>query len=345
MMKTRTIAGCLLALWLAAISSTVLASERAFYAGSNWTGTVSFDDQTGALDWCEINASYRSGITLHFAYLADFSLLLILENPNWELQKDREFPIHIQVDNHWEKSLTGRATDQHTVAMFLGTDLGALDALRFGQELELYAARDTLNFLLTGTSLALAQTAKCILQNTQSASQRDPFSVNTDPFGSEPANTSAATDTAHTTAAELTGFLTGAGLGEVRMMSDADRKKNFPNAQLAWTSGQVFGLYTEFSLNGRTAEQAVAQELGSLLEICHNKSAGGNTANEPLGHARLIRFVAACDDSDNSWVVSGTTIIGDQTGVLIEQLGTKEDAPLVTHADDLVADEVRQLYH
>ena len=133
-MKTRTIAGCLFALWLAAISSAALASEQAFYAGSNWTGTVSFDDKTGALDWCEINASYRSGITLHFAYLADFSLLLILENPNWELQKDHEFPIHIQVDNHWEKSLTGRATDQHTVAIFLGTDLGALDALRFGQE-------------------------------------------------------------------------------------------------------------------------------------------------------------------------------------------------------------------
>src|SRR5262249_33757156 len=158
------------------------------------------------------------------------------------------FPVQIQVDNGWGKSLTGIALDKHTMALNFGPDLAALDALRFGQELDVYGSRDTLRFWLKGTAVALGLTAKCIVQNTRGASQRDPFSVNSDPFGSGSRSTAGSESTEPTTAAQLVGFLTGSGLGEVRIMSDAERRKNFPNALYAWTSTGIFGAYTEYSL-------------------------------------------------------------------------------------------------
>jgi hypothetical protein len=56
----------------------VRALEQPFDAGHQWGGAASFDDATGDLQHCRIEATYNSGITLALGLLSDFTLVLVL---------------------------------------------------------------------------------------------------------------------------------------------------------------------------------------------------------------------------------------------------------------------------
>ena len=331
----------LLAIFLAATPDGY-AREQPFGAGQ-WIGTESFDDDTGDLGHCRIEATFNSGITLAFGLLPDFTLLIVLTNPRWSLPDEVQFPLQLAVDRRWSKSVSGRGIAPNGVVAYIGDDWQTFEALRVGRELRVVAARETFEFVLKGTSFGLMEAARCVLRNSQVASKPDPFSVQSDPFGSDPSN--GAAPAGSLTQSEVAGFLAAAGIENATLMTDAQRQKTVPYAQHAWTLRATIGAFAEYPLEGRSLQQVLAAEIAGLSERCGGRILSGSQPPTRIGDITLARFALTCDFTDGSSVVNGTLVLGDASVAAIEHFGMAAFTDVIKRADDLVAAAVEQAYH
>lgn len=214
--------------------------------------------------------------------------------------------------------------------------------LRRGQQLRVQAARESFEFLLTGTSYALAETAKCVLVNSAGMGGSDAFSVNFDPF-------STGVPTAEQrgggiTAGDVSAFLTGAGIESATMTSDAERKEYLPNMQFAWTTGDVVGGLVQVELADRSPRAVVNGEIAGLSDACPGKFASYIQSEERIGDATLVRFVTACDDTQGPYEIAGSLVAGSGTAALFEHVGASSASTTISRADDLVAAALAVLY-
>jgi hypothetical protein len=303
---------------------------------------------TGDLQHCSIEATYNSGITLTFGLLSDFTLLIVLTNPVWSLRDEVKFPLQLAVDRRWSKSVSGTALAPSSVFVSLGGDWEAFEALRMGRELRVTAARETFEFLLTGTSVSLAEAARCVLQSTQVASRPDPFSVQSDPFGSgatvRSQNSAGSSPTDGTSRSEIAGFLAAAGLEKAVLLSDVQLAQSLPYAHHGWTIGNTVGAFAEYALDGRTLQQVLAAEIAAISERCEGQVLSGSQPPKPTGEITMGRFALTCTTVDETLVINGILVHGDASVVLIEHLGAAAFTDEIKRADDLVAATIEAVY-
>jgi hypothetical protein len=142
----------------------------------------------------------------------------------------------------------------------------------------------------------------------------------------------------------MAGFLTGMGLEDIKLLSDAERRRFFPNAQYAWRTGPIFGVFVEAGLNGRTVDETIGDEIQGLLQACNGKFASAKNASHDIGTVHMVRFATACEASGSSFIINGTMIVGNEDLILIEHIGEKELAASVIDADDLVSNGFEKIY-
>lgn len=322
-------------------ASPATAREESFDAGQ-WAGVASFDDQSGTFEFCYVAASYNSGVSLAIGLSADFRLNVILYNTAWLLADGATFPLTLFVDRRWSRTVTGSSVSPNGVFIDLGDDVAAFDTLRRGQQLTVQAARESFEFLLTGTSYALAQAAKCALVNSADMGGNDPFSVNSDPFSATTRTTQQRSD--QITAGVVSAFLSSAGIQSANMMSDDEREEYLPNMKFAWTAGEHVGGLVQAELAGRSPRGIVNDEIAGLSKICQGKFASYVQSEEELGDATLVRFLTACNDVQTPFVVAGSLVAGSGAAMLFEHLGPSSALAAIKDTDDLVAAAIKTLY-
>jgi hypothetical protein len=328
--------------FLLAFPPEVQARQQSFEAG-RWVGTASFDDDSGDLEHCRIEAIYNSDITLAFGLLPDFTLVMVLTNPAWSLRGDVQFPLELTVDRRWSKSVTGKVVDPSGVFVYIGDDWEAFEALRRGRELRVVAARETFEFLLMGSSYGLAEAARCVLMNSQIATHKaDPFSIQSDPFATGASTPSPSS--AGLTRSEMAGFLAAAGLENATLMTDAQRAEFMPYAQHGWNIGTTFGGFAEYIVQERSLREVLAAEIAGLSQACEGQTFSGSQPPKRIGEVTMVRFGVSCDTSDGPVVMSGTLIQGDASGVVIEHVGSAASPDAVKRADDLIAAALELAY-
>ena len=338
-----TLAIKVLALICAIVWSASLATarEESFDAGK-WTGVASLDSQTGTLEYCSIAASYNSGVSLAIGLEADFRLYVILYNPAWSLADGASFPLTLFVDRRWSRSVTGLSVAPDGVIIDLSDDLAAFDTLRRGQMLTVQAARESFEFLLTGTSYALAETAKCVLVNSASIGDSDPFSVNSDPFATRARTTQQSAD--QITAGEVSAFLASAGIQSATMMTENERKEYLPNMKFAWAAGDHMGGLVQVDLAGRSPRGIVNDEIAGISGVCQGKFGSYIQSEESFGDATLVRFATACNDGQTPFVTAGSLVAGSGAAILFEHIGASSAVAAIKNTDDLVAAAIKTLY-
>jgi hypothetical protein len=273
-----------------------------------------------------------------------------LDNPAWSLRDGVQFPLQLAVDRRWSKSVSGIAAAPDGVIVSLGGDWEAFEALQKGRELQVIAAREQFEFVLTGTSVGLAETARCVLKSSQVASKPDPFSVQSDPFGPGAPIYGAEREAQSVRSAssldrsEMVGFRAAAGLENATLLSDAQLAETLPYAHHGWVIGNVFGAFAEYARDGRTLQQVLAAEIAGISERCEGQVLSRNQSPRPLGDVTMARFAVTCSSPEGAAVVNGVLVLGDANGVLISHFGGVTFTDEIKRADDLVAATVEEIY-
>lgn len=215
------------------------------------------------------------------------------------------------------------------------------------------AARETFEFLLTGTSVGLTEAARCVLRSSQVASRPDPFSLQSDPFGTgatvgspnrATGGTQSSSSTGETTRSQVAGFLAAAGLENAILLTDAQRAEAMPYAHYGWTIGNVIGAFGEYELEGRTLQQLLAAEIAGISQECEGQILSGSQPPKRIGDATMARFALSCGTVDGTMIVNGTLVYGSASVAVIEHFGTASSTDAIKRADDLVAATIEEIY-
>lgn len=326
------------------------AAEEAFDAGEYWGGYASYDPEGGEFSFCAIHADYRNGISVHIAMSSSFELMLLLGNSGWRLTPGSEFPLTLSVDERWSRDVVASATDETGVIVSLGDDWEAYDALRRGRDLIVEARRQTFAFGLKGSAAALTEAARCVMDRTQAAGG-DPFSIDGggndsgaggqgDPFGAGgggmESGFGAKGGGRRTTALgakgdavpprnSLASLLAVAGLDDVHLLSEAELQQDFPYADEAWSTGNVYGMLFAYVNEGQSAVDVARYQVDWMRENCRGRFDGEVTSRR--SGSTFEPYVARCDavKMDDSYVVYGIALVTAEGLLAFEHVGYPED--------------------
>lgn len=323
------------------------AVDETFYAGEYWDGYATYRQGSRDLSFCAIHADYPNGISVHIALSATFELLLLLGNPSWRLTPDSEFPLRLSVDDRWSAETAGIATDSIGVIVRLGGDWDAYDALRRGEVLTVEARRQTFPFLLKGSAIALTEAARCVMDHGQATAGSDPFSLDggagggaSDPFsdaggGGRHIGAKGGTVPPRNSVASL---LAVAGLDDVRMLGEAELEADFPYADEAWITGDVYGNLFAYANEGQSAKDTADYQLEWLSEGCHGRFASGMKADKSRSR-HVNRYFASCDDprAEHAYVLYGTVLVTADGVLVFEHFGLPGDDGKIAAIDEQLA--------
>jgi len=157
-------------IFLAALTAAALAAPVASvnaetipgsqFGSGNWKGNAFATDK--GFTHCAISASYRSGISLHFAIDRRYKWRIGFSNRQWEMRKGGSFAIRYQVDRHEIISANAAVISPTFVMAELVATKAIFNQFRNGQTLRVEAGGKVYPFRLTGTSEALRTVLACV---------------------------------------------------------------------------------------------------------------------------------------------------------------------------------------
>ena len=176
-----------------AICILTLAGEDAFakkiysLKTGNWKGGAYTNNKTGRFSHCAASVKYKSGILLLFSVTRYRKWNMGLSNNSWGLTPRQKYPVEYRVDNGRLIYGTAIAKGRSLVQVFLPTSDNLFRQFKYGRRLTVWAAREKMNFSLTGTSKMLSLLLKCAnFYVRKERKRRNPFESKKNPF--EPKN-------------------------------------------------------------------------------------------------------------------------------------------------------------
>jgi len=142
-----------------------------------WTGNAYASNTTGAFTHCGMWATYKSGITLHFAVRQDFSWAVGLVNEAWKLPKGNRYPVRYFIDRNAIRNGEAAVNQDSLALIEMPDDSDLFRQFQNGRQLTILANGQEFNFDLDGTSGALGHLIDCVNLNRKGASSSNPFAA------------------------------------------------------------------------------------------------------------------------------------------------------------------------
>lgn len=310
-----------------AISATALplanAAQIDSFRSGSWGGGAYTNDQTGSFSHCAIEASYNSGITLIFALDSTFQWRLGFYNPNWRLTPGARYPVHFRIDRGSLHQGTAVAISGQAVKMELSPTTRLFQRFRHGYVLRVAAAGKSLNFNLTGTSVALNHLLSCtehhVLQ-AKAADSANPFvSV---PMTSQKTHTKALINEATVLTANL---LARSGISGFSILPEGNVPASLSYADVVWVAHGVVGTANVLpGLPNMKPSKIASSIAGGAASACEGQFASGPLpTTTPLGtmtfgacktsNGTVIAYYFVLPRSAGGYYVLATVSVGQNT--------------------------------
>ena len=178
---------CIVSLTGQSASAEKISSLRS----GNWKGGAYTNNNTGRFSHCAASVKYKSGILLLFSVTNKRRWNMGLSNNEWNLTPKKKYPVEYRVDRGGYFEGTAIAKSRGLVQVFLPTSDRLFRQFKNGRRLSVWAARQKMNFALTGTRTMLAKLLNCanfyIKRERRSRGRDNPFERNkTNPFEGNP---------------------------------------------------------------------------------------------------------------------------------------------------------------
>jgi hypothetical protein len=208
------------------------------YQIAGWNAGAYSNDATGAFDHCAMSANYRSGTMLLFAVNSTYHWTIGFANPKWNLTSGSRYDLAMYVDGRGPINATATAIAVDQVEVPVDDDGPIFQKFRKGYRLTVYAAGDTFQFDLDGTSAGLASLVECTnrhLRQVNSPTQSNPFVAAAPP---PPQGSGDFRAEATTVAANL---LSLAGATGYHFLEPTERPKGLEDYDVVWQTPDYLG--------------------------------------------------------------------------------------------------------
>ena len=277
-------------------------------SSGNWTGGAYRDRKTDKFSYCGMYASYKSGISVHFAIDHDEEWRIGFNSTQFNFREGGEYKVAYSIDNSRATVLTGTARSQTFVLIDLPSNSTLFDHFRGGSMLSVAVSGRVHQFRLDGTSRALSVLLDCARQyGSRSLEARTPQP--TAPALAPPAspNKRAITTNDRLDATRFVAnlFSKGAFQNYRFMTSEELADKKWPDlmrsADVAWIAPQAVGLLHIFLTEEISIDDQLSAALASDAKACQGRFASGKFNDDE--DTNFKRLFTVCDDKEKSFNV------------------------------------------
>lgn len=286
--KTTLIAAVTFAALAAPAQADVIPGSR--FAYDNWKGSA-YTDQNG-FSHCAISASYRSGISLHFAIDRKYKWRIGFSNPKWNMTKGEFFAIRYRIDRHPIISAQAKVISPTFAMAELRATNRIFNQFRRGRTLRVEAGSNVYPFSLRGTSRALKTVLGCVntyidygpparVSRPMQGEKRpaSPARTASDPvISTDPRDLLAATRFAVNlfSANEYAGHK----LLKQEALTGAKASAFMKKAAVAWQGGNATGMLHVLNADAVTPTEALAKMIANDAKHCKDNYASGTRKSE-----------------------------------------------------------------
>ena len=268
---------------------------------------VRYFPMTGAAPTgCIMSANFQDGTRFSLLVTTKYEWALGLFNASWNLKKDGETDVAVQVDQRFVAS--GKATHYDTNLAFLPlTGVTTFRALQTGHRLDLQTPYGKLNFQLTGSGKAMYAVLECV-KTFAPPSSNQPRTAQPPPQDDfQRLSQGEAT-------ALVTNLLNSAGVRDYRLIPPKS-----PNDSVAYSLADgTIGIFSAArGLGTRTADDWAATVIAKLSELCKGGEFMSGKQPVPSVDGSVVRKVmTTCRAAETS--ATETTIIRRSDGFLMD---------------------------
>jgi hypothetical protein len=276
-------------------------------SSGNWSGGAYRDKKTDKFSYCGMYASYKSGISVHFAIDRDEEWRIGFNSTQFNFREGNQYTVAYSIDNSRPTVLTGTARSSTFVLIDLPSNSALFDHFRGGTMLSVGVSGRVYQFRLDGTSRALAVLLECARQyDSKSLEARNTTAA---PALAPPAPSTkrgiTANDRLDATRFVANLFARGTFQDYRFMTSDELADKKWPellrSADVAWIAPQAVGLLHIFSTDDISIDDQLSAALASDAKSCQGRFASGKFNDDE--ETNFKRLFTVCDDKEKSFNV------------------------------------------
>ena len=135
----------------------------------------------------------------------------------------------------------------------------------------------------------------------------------------------------------LASLLAVAGLDDVHLLSEAELKQDFPYADEAWSTGNVYGMLFAYVNEGQSAAEVARHQIDWMRGSCRGRFDGEVTSRR--SDSTFEPYVARCHAArvEDSYVAYGIVLVTAEGLLAFEHIGYPEDDTAVARVAAKVA--------
>ena len=277
-------------------------------SSGNWSGGAYRDRKTDKFSYCGMYASYKSGISVHFAIDNDEEWRIGFNSTNFNFREGNEYTVAYSIDNSRPTVLTGTARSPTFVLIDLPSNSSLFDHFRGGTMLSVGVSGRVYQFRLDGTSRALSMLLDCArLYDGKTSEARNAPPPAQPQLGNPPQSKRGITADDRLDATRfVTNLFSKGALRDYRFMtSDELSDKKWPDlirsADVAWIAPNAVGLLHIFSTEVNSIDDQLSTALASDAKACQGRFASGKVNDDE--DANFKRLFTICDDKEKSFNV------------------------------------------
>ena len=276
-------------------------------SSGNWSGGAYRDRKTDKFSYCGMYASYKSGISVHFAIDQDEEWRIGFNSTQFNFREGNQYTVAYSIDNSRPTVLTGIARSSTFVLIDLPSNSTLFDHFRGGTMLSVGVSGRVYQFRLDGTSRALSVLLDCARQ--YDSRSKEARAAQPAPSAAPPAPATkrgiTPNDRLDATRFVANLFSRSAFQNYRFMTSDELADKKWPelirSADVAWIAPQAVGLLHIFSTDDISIDDQLSAALASDAKACQGRFASGKFNDDE--ETSFKRLFTVCDDKDKSFNV------------------------------------------
>ena len=275
-------------------------------SSGNWSGGVYRDRKTDQFSYCGMYASYKSGISVHFAIDNDQEWRIGFNSTSFNFRDGQDYTVAYSIDNSRPTVLKGTARSSTFVLIDLPSNSSLFDQFRGGTMLSVGVSGRVYQFRLDGTARALSMLLDCARQYDGKSGEARSAQPAPQPSNAPPSKRGVTPDDRLDATRFVANLFAKGALRDYRFMtSDELSDKKWPDlmrsADVAWIAPNAVGLLHIFSTADHSIDDQLSTALASDAKACQGRFASGKVNEEE--DSQFKRLFTICDDKEKSFNV------------------------------------------
>ncbi len=256
-----------------------------------WSYAAIYRHDDGALKACLVASKYENGINLMFVRHHE-GYSIIFQKREWSLNRDDIYSVTLRIDDLWQKRFESRVLSGDDIEILLGVDPAALESIRWGSSLTLFAQAQTFMFELKREGTTLDRLERCYREHLPqtAAGYVNPFAAEQNPFK---AKARAATGLQPSNLEEILNGATGLDFR-------AEPASEFtPEVELVYfLDDSLYGTFRQVPSPGNSVDGVLAATLAGMQANCSGRGVSGQDPGRDGGSLRVREGFVACEADD-----------------------------------------------